>query len=82
MRAQELLKILNTPPWRPLWFHFTGGERIEIRHPESVIVFRETFLVAHRKTPREAADDFAFYNLLHLVKVVPVNGNGRSKRKR
>jgi hypothetical protein len=82
MRAQELSNLLNQRPWKPVRFLFTGGERVAIRHPETVIVLRDTLAVVVRPKGSPIAEKIVHHNLLHLVKVEPLNGNGGPKRQR
>jgi hypothetical protein len=82
MRADELQKMLNQRPFEPLRLHISGGETADIRHPELAIVGRSLVFVARGRNnqadaeakPGQIVNHAAHYNLLHVVKIEPING--------
>ncbi len=83
MRARELLDILKEKPWKGLRLHFTGGERVDVRHPESIIVFLDSVGIVVRPDPDTPARQLVRCNLVHLLRVAPLNGaNGHGKRQK
>lgn len=86
MRADDLIKILNSRPFQPVRLHISSGEYVDIRHPELAMVTRSVITVGIAKKPGGVLDYTIHYNLLHVVKVEPLNGqkskgnhNGRGK---
>lgn len=83
MRADELKKLLDERPFKPFRIVMTSGEAVEIRHPEMAIVAHSYVAVALR--PKKGiAEHVPWYSLIHVVKVVPLNGarKGRGRGKR
>lgn len=86
MRAKELLKILRAQPFQPLRLHISSGEYVDIHHPEFALVTQSLVAIGIAKKSGAVADYLVHYNLLHVVKVKPLNGrkakhgsNGRDK---
>ncbi len=80
MRAEELVSLLHRRPFRPMRLHITSGEHVDIRHPEMALVSRS--LVAVGLAGRGmVADHFVWYNLIHVVKISPLNGNGHRRKR-
>jgi hypothetical protein len=74
MRAEELRRFLDQRPFEPIRLHITGGRRVEIRHPEMAIVSRSLVAVGVAGAAR-VADHIEHYNLLHIIKIEPLNGD-------
>lgn len=70
MREEDLLKLLQEKPFRPLRIVLTDGSSHEIRHPEFAWVTRSTVLVGLPASalPVPAIDDYVTIALLHIVK--------------
>ena len=86
MRPNELLTLLNQRPFEPMRLHISSGETVDIRHPEMAIVGRSLVFVAVAERgkpakPGQMVDHVAHYNLLHIVKIEPLNG-ARPKRQK
>lgn len=86
MRADDLVKILMTRPFQPVRLHISSGEHVDVLHPELAIVTRSLVAVAVAKKTGVVPDYLVHYNLLHVAKVEPLNGqkrkngsNGRGK---
>ena len=60
--------------------HTTSGEYVDVIHPEMAMVGRSAFVVALRPV-RGVADAFAWYSLIHIVKVVSLRSAKRRKRR-
>ncbi len=83
MRADDLKKILDRRPFRPLRLHMSDGSHVDIRHPEPVVVSRSYVLVPEVVSPAGVLEEFEFYGLLHIVRVTRAGrngGRGRSRR--
>lgn len=84
MRAAELSELLKRRPFQPVRLHISSGERVDIRHPELALVSRSLVAVGVGQA-EGVADHIVHYNLLHVVKIEPLNGTrkpGRTKRAR
>ena len=83
MRADELQNMLNQRPFEPLRLHITNGQPVDIRHPELAIVGRSLVFIASGRgdqpdaeaEPGRIVHHVAHYNLLHIVKIEPLNGD-------
>ena len=82
MRADELRKLLRRRPFEPVRLHISSGETVDIRHPELAIVTRSLVVVGITESDEEVADYAIHYNLLHVVKIEPLNGNKSPRRRR
>ncbi len=75
MRPDELRQILDRRPFEPIRLHISSGQTVDIKQPEMAIVTRSLVLVGVRESDeRGVADYAAHYNLLHIVKIEPLNG--------
>jgi hypothetical protein len=81
MRAQELKHILDRRPFTPIRLHMSNGERVEVTHPDAAIVTQSLVFVGLGVSPEGIADRTSWYNLLHIVKVEPIQRNGSSRGK-
>lgn len=80
MRADEFKALLDRRPFKAFRVLITSGQYVDVRHPEAALVARSYFAAAVR--PRNGvAEGVAIYNLIHVVKIVPLNG-GRKRRAR
>jgi len=87
MRADELQKLLSQRPFEPIRLHISSGQTVDIHHPELAIVSRSLVFVAvplrgKRAKPGDVFDYVAHYNLLHIVKIEPLNGTTTRARTR
>ncbi|MFQ5805198.1 MAG: hypothetical protein ACE5I3_01970 [Phycisphaerae bacterium] len=71
MRAEELREILDRRPFKPVRLHISGGQAVDITHPEAAIVTRS--LVAVGLGGPGVHEAVIHYNLLHIVKIEPLN---------
>lgn len=80
MRPEELRRVLDNRPFQPVRLHITGGEFVDVRHPEMAIITRSLVTVGIAGHAG-VFDHIAHYNLLHVVKIEPLNGaNHRPKK--
>jgi hypothetical protein len=70
MRAEELLKLLRTRPFKPVRLHLTDGSRYDIRHPDNILVLRQRVDIGV-PADRESGvmDRVEHCSLLHVVRV-------------
>lgn len=81
MRAEEFREMLDRRPFEPFRLHISSGQHVDVTHPESAIVSRS--LVAVGEGGRGGvADCIVYYNLLHIVKIEPLNGRRRATTRR
>jgi len=79
MLGEAIKKRLDRRPFEPFRLHITGGDRVEIRHPELAFLTRYSVVVGHGA--REGVADYVLeYSLIHIVKIEPVNGRQRAAR--
>lgn len=83
MRARELKELLDHRPFRPIRLHISSGEHVDVIHPEQVMLGRSMIVVAIKLT-RGIMDNFAWYNLIHVVKISLLRGARKAglRRKR
>ena len=73
MRAEELRKLLDRRPFEPIRLHLSGGDHVDIAHPEMAIVSRSLIAVGVGAV-EGVADYIVHYNLLHVIKIEPLDG--------
>jgi hypothetical protein len=76
--------MLGRRPFQPIRLHISSGETVDIKHPELAFVTRSLVVVGITESDDLVADYAAHYNLLHVVKIEPLNGQRpkrRTKRK-
>ena len=86
MRAEELIQLIRRKPFQPLRLHMTTGETYDIRHPENIIVSKQSAGVGMDADPKTGVvERMEFISLLHVVRVQlleapigPTKGNGNS----
>lgn len=77
MQARELKALLDRRPFEPIRLHFTGGKAVEVRHPEMALVSKSLVALGiEGEDDGGVADHIIHYNLLHVVKIEPINGMG------
>jgi hypothetical protein len=84
MRAEELAQLIRRKPFQALRLHLTTGQTYDIRHPEFIIVQRQSAEVGLDPDPKTGVVDRVEYlSLLHIVRIEniespigPVKGNG------
>lgn len=83
MHAAELKAMLDRKPFQPLRLHMTTGETVEITRPDAAIVSRSMVYVGFGRLPDGVVERMNWHNLLHIVKVEPIedaeSGSGRRK---
>jgi len=76
MLGEAIKKRLDKRPFEPFRLHITGGDRVDIRHPELAFLTRYSVVVGHGA--HEGVADFVLeYSLIHIVKIAPGNGRHR-----
>jgi len=81
MRVEDLKKVLDRRPFEPLRIHISSGDHLDVRHPEMVILSRSMIFIAI-KFVRGIVHDFAWYSLIHVVKVEPLRNARRVGHRR
>ena len=64
MNAEALRELLKAQPFEPLDVELSSGQVITIKHPETVIVLKNTLVVADPDT-----DTVRWPSLIHVVSV-------------
>jgi hypothetical protein len=64
MNAEALRKLLSVRPFEPLEVELSSGQVFVIRHPENVLVLKNTLVVAEPET-----DMVQWTSLIHIVAV-------------
>lgn len=77
MQASELKTLLSRRPFEPIRLHLSSGDKVDIRHPEMAIVSRSLVAVGLGDS-NGVADCIVHYNLIHIVKIEPINGQTQS----
>jgi hypothetical protein len=86
MRAEELAQLIRRKPFQPLRLHLTSGQTYDIRHPEFIIIQRQSAEVGVDPDPNTGVVDRVEYiSLLHVVRAHnidsptwPTKGNGNA----
>ena len=81
MRAAELRVLLDRRPFEPIRLHISSGQTVDIKHPELAVVTRSLVFVGVTDSNERVADYGVFYNLLHVVKIEPLNDTKPKRRK-
>ena len=81
MRADEMRELLDRRPFVPIRLHISSGQTVDIRHPEMAVVTRSLVFVGVTDSGERVADYGIFYNLLHVVKIEPLNDTKPKRRK-
>ena len=85
MRAEEMRALLDRRPFEPIRLHISSGQTVDIKHLEMAFVTRSLVVVGVAESDDRVADYAVHYNLLHIVKIEPLDGakpkRGRAKRK-
>ena len=82
MRTDELRVLLDRRPFEPIRLHITSGQTVDIKHPEMALVTRSLVVVGVTDSDARVADYAIHYNLLHVVKIEPLDGNQPAKRRK
>lgn len=82
MRAQELRALLDRRPFEPIRLHISSGQTVDIKHPEMALVTRSLVVVGVADADDRVADYAVHYNLLHVVKIEPLNGEKPKRRRK
>jgi hypothetical protein len=64
MNAEARRKLLSARPFEPLEVELSSGQIFSIRHPENVIVLKNTLVVADPET-----DTVQWTSLIHIAAV-------------
>jgi hypothetical protein len=64
MNAEALRKMLAIRPFEPLEVELSSGQVFHVKHPENVIVLKNTLVVAEPET-----DTVQWTSLIHIVAV-------------
>lgn len=81
MRAAELRARLDRRPFEPIRLHISSGQTVDIKHPWMAFVTRSLVVIGVTESDERVADYAVHYNLLHIVKIEPLDG-ARPKRRR
>jgi len=81
MRAKDLKELLDHRPFEPLRFHISSGDYVDVRHPEMVLLSSSMVFFAI-KFVRGLLQKFAWYSLVHIVKVEPLRNAKRMGHRR
>ncbi len=82
MRADELRELLDRRPFQPIRLHISSGQTVDIKHPEMAFVTRSLVVAGVTESDDRVADYAIHYNLLHVVKIEPLDGDEKTKRPR
>ena len=81
MRADEMRALLDRRPFEPIRLHISSGQTVDIKHPEMAFVTRSLVVVGVTESDERVADYAVHYNLLHVVKIEPLDGANRKRRR-
>ncbi len=82
MRAEELREFLDRRPFEPIRLHISSGQTVDIKHPEMAFVTRSLVVVGVAEADERVADYSVHYNLLHIMKIEPLNAGRKHKRRK
>ncbi len=81
MRAEDFREFLHRRPFEPFRVYISSGETVDIPHPEMALLSRSMFAFAVGPR-RGVVVEMGWYNLIHVVKIVPLSALGRRKSRR
>jgi hypothetical protein len=68
-RAQDILEPLRQRPFRPIVLELSGGDRIEVKHPDQLLVGDSAIVVGVGTAESGAASRFRIIGLVHVRSV-------------
>ena len=81
MRASEMRQLLDRRPFVPIRLRVSSRQNVDINHREMAIVTRSLVFVGVTDSDDRVADYGVFYNLLHVVKIEPLERTKPKRRK-
>ncbi len=72
--------LLDRRPFEPIRLHISSGQTVVIKHPEMALVTRSLVVVGVTRSDDRVADYAVHYNLLHIVKIEPLDGTKPKRR--
>jgi hypothetical protein len=94
IRPEDLRKVIKGEPFKPIRIALSDGRRVQVRHPDQVVVAERHLLVGLAKverskpmaTPRNGdaiAQDWLIVNLVQITTIEPAEErNGKPKVRR
>jgi hypothetical protein len=81
MRQHEIREYLRHEPFRPFRVHLSNGQSHDVRHLELAALTRHSVVVVlpedgSRETNGDAPDRIIQCDLVHVVALDPLNGDG------
>ncbi len=80
MHPSELKALIDRRPFQPIRLHITGGETVDITHPDAAVVSRSLVCVGLGRLPDGVVERMNWYNLVHVVKVEPIHHTENGRR--
>jgi hypothetical protein len=78
--SDDFRAILNSHPFKPFRICMSNGEHIDVRHPEMATVLPSVVRFEIGGPSDEVGR--GWYNLIHVVKIVELNGRPKRRRRR
>ena len=79
MRPEDVREHVAKQPFEPIRLRVSSGGHVDILHPEMAIVAKSLVAVGVGENGG-VADHIVHFNLLHVVKIEPLNGTSGGGR--
>ena len=74
MTREALRSLLNRQPFEPLLVKTSGGEKLEVRHPEMVSLAKSVLILVYADSDGSATDRVEHVSYLHIASVETIAG--------
>jgi hypothetical protein len=81
MNVETLRDQVRRQPFEPFRVYLSDGSHYDVRHPEMIAVSRRDVAIPIGPRKGEVADRLAIYDLLHIVRLEPMNGRTLRRRR-
>src|SRR4051812_43350157 len=86
MRAADLLRRLQDPPFRPFRIHLSDGTKLDVTDPGMIVVGNSSAVIPVKwgkdEEGRKLARDWRTIALTHIVQFSDINGGNGKRRNR
>lgn len=72
MNSAELHRWLAVRPFQPFRICMTDGAKLDVLHPDAIIVMKGTAYIARRSAPGVLTEPHSTISLLHVVRIEPI----------
>ncbi len=81
MNVETLRDQVRRQPFEAFRVYLSDGSHYDVRHPEMIAVSRRDVAIPIGPRKGEVAERLAICDLLHIVRVEPINGRAVQRRR-